>query len=38
MKLTHLCGRTEAEDNAKDQVGVSCSDEHQVSQSPGQTQ
>lgn len=26
VKQTHLCGRTEAEDNAEDQVGVSCSE------------
>lgn len=34
----YLGGRTEAEQNTEDQVGVSCGDQDQVPQSPGQTQ
>lgn len=38
MKVTHLCGCTEAEEDAEGQMGVFRGDELQVAQRPGQTQ
>ncbi len=35
---THLCGCSEAEEDAEEQVVGACRDKHQVTQSPGQSQ
>lgn len=34
----YLCGCTDAEDDAKHQLGLSRGDEHQITQNPGQAE